>query len=79
MNNRSLGRKIVYILAIVALLLPLYYLGRPASKGEGKITEMRSRYRIGQADLGKLDPTSESMRLATLGMRNCLDNPMDSR
>ncbi|MFN7629466.1 MAG: IRE (iron responsive element), partial [Pirellula sp.] len=69
MNNRSLGRKIVYILAIVALLLPLYYLGRPASKGEGKITEMRSRYRIGQADLGKLDPTSESMRLATLGMR----------
>jgi len=68
-NNRSLGRKIAYILAIVALLLPLYYLGRPAGKGEGKITEMRSRYRIGQADLGKLDPTSESMRLATLGMR----------
>lgn len=69
MNNRSLVRKIVYILAIVALLLPLYYLGRPATKGSGKISEMRSRYRIGQADLGKLDPTSESMKLATLGMR----------
>ncbi|MCU0709069.1 MAG: hypothetical protein MUF23_12325 [Pirellula sp.] len=69
MNNRSLVRKIVYILMIVALLLPLYYLGRPASKGAGKITELRSRYRMGQADLGKLDPTSESMRLATLGMR----------
>ena len=69
MNNRSLARKIVYILAIVALLLPLYFLGRPATKGAGKISEMRSRYRIGQADLGKLDPTSESMKLATLGMR----------
>jgi hypothetical protein len=68
-NNRSLVRKIVYILMIVALLLPLYYLGRPATKGAGKITELRSRYRMGQADLGKLDPTSESMRLATLGMR----------
>ncbi|MFO0014021.1 MAG: hypothetical protein ACK553_14910 [Planctomycetota bacterium] len=69
MNNRSLVRKIVYILMIVAILLPLYYLGRPASKGAGKITELRSKYRMGQADIGKLDPTSESMRLATLGMR----------
>lgn len=69
MSNRSLVRKIVYILMIVGLLLPLYFLGRPATKSAGKITELRSRYRIGQADLGKLDPTSESMRLATLGMR----------
>jgi len=69
-NNRSLVRKITYILIIVMLLLPLYYLGRPASKGAGgKLAELRSRYRIGQADLGNLDPTSESMRLATLGMR----------
>ena len=69
MNNRSLTRKIIYILAIVALLLPLFYLGKPPTKGSGKIAEMRSRYMIGQADLGKLDPTSESMKLATLGMR----------
>ncbi|MBU6238891.1 MAG: hypothetical protein KGQ51_13795 [Planctomycetes bacterium] len=69
MNNRNPVRKIVYILIIVALLLPLYFLGKPASKGAGKITELRSRHNMGQADLGKLDPTSESMRLATLGMR----------
>jgi hypothetical protein len=68
-NNRSLVRKVGYILVIVALLLPLYSLGRPASKGAGTITELRSFHRIGQADLGKLDPTSESMRLATLGLR----------
>lgn len=69
MNNRSLTRKILYILLIVGLLLPLFYLGRPPIGGSGKIAELRSRYAIGQADLGKLDPTSESMKLATLGMR----------
>jgi hypothetical protein len=68
-SNRKPLRKIAYILMIVAILLPLYYLGKPASDGSGKITELRSRHRMGQADLGKLDPTSESMRLACLGMR----------
>jgi len=68
-NNRSLSRKIIYILAMVALLFPLFYLGKPPTKGSGKIAELRSRYSIGQADLGKLDPASESMKLATLGMR----------
>lgn len=69
MNNRSLSRKIIYILAMVALLFPLFYLGKPPTKGSGKIAELRSRYSIGQADLGKLDPASESMKLATLGLR----------
>ncbi len=69
MNNRRPLRKIAYILLIVVILLPLYYLGRPAANGSGKITELRSRYSMGQADLGKLDPTSESMRLASLGLR----------
>lgn len=69
MNNRSLSRKIIYILMMVALLVPLFYLGKPPTKGSGKIAELRSRYTIGQADLGKLDPASESMKLATLGMR----------
>jgi len=68
-NNRSLSRKIIYILVMVALLFPLFYLGKPPTKGSGKIAELRSRYTIGQADLGKLDPASESMKLATLGMR----------
>jgi len=68
-NNRSLSRRIIYILVMVALLFPLFYLGKPPTKGSGKIAELRSRYTIGQADLGKLDPASESMKLATLGMR----------
>jgi hypothetical protein len=68
-NNRTLSRKIIYILAMVALLFPLFYLGKPPTKGSGKIAELRSRHAIGQADLGKLDPASESMKLATLGLR----------
>ncbi|MEQ1829029.1 MAG: hypothetical protein ABL921_23910 [Pirellula sp.] len=66
MNKNSLVRKIFYIVAIVGLLLPLFALGRP---GTGMIGHLRSKYKMGQANLGKLDPTSESMRLATLGMK----------
>jgi hypothetical protein len=66
MNKKSLVRKIGYILAIVVLLLPLYALGRPES---GLISQLRSKHKMGQADLGKLDPASESMRLASLGMK----------
>ncbi|MFM8215322.1 MAG: hypothetical protein ACKN82_11860 [Pirellula sp.] len=69
MNNRSLTRKIIYISMMVALLIPLFFLGKPPTKGSGQIAELRSRYSMGQADLGKLDPASESMKLATVGMR----------
>lgn len=66
MNKNSLLRKIVYIAAIVLLLGPLFAMGRPAN---GLIGQLRTKYKMGQANLGKLDPTSESMRLATLGMK----------
>ena len=66
MNKNSLFRKIAYIAAIVLLLVPLFELGRPSN---GMIGQLRTKYRMGQANLGKLDPTSESMRLATLGMK----------
>jgi len=66
MNKNSLFRKIAYIVAIVLLLLPLFALGKPET---GLIGQLRTKHRIGQANLGKLDPASESMRLATLGMK----------
>ena len=66
MNKNSLFRKIAYIAAIVLLLGPLFALGRPTN---GMIGQLRTKYKMGQANLGKLDPTSESMRLATLGMK----------
>ncbi len=64
--NKNLSRKVTYILAIIGLLLPLFVLGRPRS---GAISQLRERHDIGQTYLGELDPTSESMRLATLGMK----------
>jgi hypothetical protein len=64
--NNSLRRKTIYIIAIIGLLLPLYALGRPKN---GTITLLRDRHSLGQSNLGQLDPTSESMKLATLGMR----------
>jgi len=66
MNKKSLFRKIAYVAAIVFLLGPLFALGRPSN---GMIGQLRTKYKMGQANLGKLDPTSESMRLATLGMK----------
>ncbi len=66
MNKNSLFRKIAYIAAIVLLLGPLFALGRPSN---GMIGQLRTKYKMGQANLGKLDPTSESMRLATLGLK----------
>lgn len=66
MNKNSLVRKIAYIASIVILLGPLFALGRP---GQGLIGQLRTKHKMGQANLGKLDPTSESMRLATLGLK----------
>ncbi len=66
MNKNSLFRKIAYIAGIVLLLGPLFALGSPKS---GMIGQLRTKYKMGQANLGKLDPTSESMRLASLGMK----------
>lgn len=77
MNVVALRRQLVYILAMVALLVPLYMLGRPsvrkkdgsAIRDGGTLAQLRSKYDLGQGDLGEIDPASESMRLATLGLR----------
>jgi hypothetical protein len=79
MNSASLRRKIFYVLAIVALLIPLFVLGQPsvqrssvsgkAGSPGGKLAQLRDRYDFGQSSLGKLDPASETMRLASLGLR----------
>lgn len=66
MNKNSLFRKIAYVAAIVVLLGPLFAMGRPKS---GMIGQLRAKYKMGESNLGELDPTSESMRLGTLGMK----------
>lgn len=75
--NLSFRRKIIYAVAIVALLVPLYALGQPEVKSEsadksspgGTLQQMRQEYGLAQSQLGKIDPASETMRMATLGLR----------
>lgn len=77
MNLQVFQRRIVYIVAMVLLLFPIYVLGQPSVRRNdgsavspgGALAQLRSKYELGQADLGSIDPASESMRLATLGLR----------
>lgn len=76
MNVSAFPRKLFYLVAIVLTLIPLYYIGQPAvyqdnrvTSAGGTLSQIREKYDLGQGDLGKLDPASESARLATLGMR----------
>lgn len=76
MNITAYRRKLIYIAAIVAILVPLYVLGQPSvirddkqTSAGGTLAQIREKYDLGQGDLGKLDPASESARLATLGLR----------
>jgi hypothetical protein len=81
MNQRQrFIRKIVYVCVIAALLLPLSWLSQPdtsslkgGSKG-GRLAQLRSDYQLGQAQLGEIDPASETIKLATLGMRGVAVN-----
>ncbi len=77
MNVVVLRRRLFYICAMVVLLIPLYFLGNPSVRNTdgsvkqpgGTLAQIRTQYDLGQGDLGEIDPASESMRLATLGLR----------
>ena len=73
MNRTTiLGRKIIYLVVLVAMLIPLYLLGQPAGgKGDlgGRLSVMRHQYNIAESDLGEISPASETMKLASLGLR----------
>ena len=76
-HRQALVRKVIYGVIIVALLIPLSILSQPATTATatsqarpgGKLAQMRDDYKLSQANLGEIDPTSEAMKLATLGMR----------
>lgn len=69
-QNASFIRKVSYITAIAVLLIPLSYLSQPATtkSAGGKLAQLRSDYNLSQAKIGDIDPASETMKLATLGM-----------
>lgn len=75
-RNESFRRKIIYIATIAVLLVPLSVVSQPATVkkgGEassgGLLAQLRKDHRLSQAELSDIDPASESMKLATLGLR----------
>src|ERR1700722_11353984 len=67
----SRQRKLVYLGGILILLIPIIYLGRPGAGEEtgGKLAQLRTKYDLGENQLGKVDPTSAAMNLVLLGFR----------
>ncbi len=77
-ERRSFYRKVAYGMAIAVLLFPLALLSSPASINDegGKLARLRNdpAHPLSQASLGQIDPASETMKLATLGLRGVAVN-----
>lgn len=88
MNPRNtFKRKIFYLALIAVLLIPLFWLSQPAtpdtqeSRGSpgGVLAQLRDEYEISQAQLGEIDPTSVTIKLATLGLRGVAANILGNK
>lgn len=81
-KNASFRRKIAYIGAIALLMLPIAALSQPSTLSPGKtgnfpggrLAQLRAKYNLAQAELGEIDPASETMKLSTLGLRGVAAN-----
>lgn len=77
-ERSSFYRKLGYLAAIMVLLFPLAWLSIPATKTEagGKLAQLRKEHRLSQANLGEIDPLTETMKLVTLGLRGVAVNQL---
>jgi hypothetical protein len=81
-RNAAFTRKVAYISAIALLLLPIAAISQPSTlnpgrtghSAGGKLAQLRSQYNLAQAELGEIDPASETMKLSTLGLRGVAAN-----
>jgi len=80
-NMASFRRKVVYLGLMALLLVPLYWISSPSfqnASGQlspgGLLTRERQKHGLSQSKLGDIDPASESMKLAMLGMRGIAAN-----
>jgi hypothetical protein len=69
-ERKTLVRKLIYGAVIVVLWVPLARLSQPAAKESsgGWLATLRKKYKLSQAELGDIDPTSATMKLATMGL-----------
>lgn len=60
------------LVGIAVLLVPLSALSQPADSSSpgGLLARLRAKAGLSQANLGEVDPASETMRFATLGLKN---------
>ncbi len=70
-ERSSFYRKIIYLVLIAVLLFPISQMGAPSTLEDegGTLAQLREKHNLGQSNLGDIDPASETIRLATLGMR----------
>lgn len=79
-RNTAFTRKVIYFSAMAVLLYPLYYIGTPATMedevlvGGGILSRMRQKHHLAESRLGDIDPASETLKLATLGLRGLAVN-----
>ena len=75
-ERKSFYRKVIYGVAIAVLLFPLSLLSSPATVNNagGELARLRTEHGLAQANLGEVDPASETMKLATLGLRGVAVN-----
>lgn len=87
MNNSTFVRKIIYLACAGLLIIPLSMISLPASRATiddsgnasagnrgGKLAQMRDEYNLSQAKLMEIDPASETMKLASVGLRGVAVN-----
>lgn len=81
-NNKPFIRKIIYIAIIGALLIPLSMISRPETRDKdgnikdagGQLSMLRETHSLSQAKMSEIDPASETMKLASLGLRGVAVN-----
>ena len=87
MNNRPLIRKIIYIALIGVLIIPLSFIALPETRNTdgtikndgGVMSRLRNEHDLSQARLTEVDPASETMKLASLGLRGIAVNVLWSQ
>lgn len=77
-REKSFWWKIAYLVGIALLLIPLFWLGHPATSrvegSGGKLARERDEHQLSQRHLGQIDATSETIKLGTLGLRGVAAN-----
>jgi hypothetical protein len=70
-ERRTFWWKVGYIVAIAILVVPLHMLSLPATKDSdgGWLARLRKENGLTEANLGEIDASAETVKLATLGLR----------